>query len=278
MVPPSSSRIAFTVHYDGSAFHGWQLQRDHVSVQGELERVFSRLFDRPGRVIGSGRTDRGVHATGQVAAVDAPDRWTAAALRRAANSLLPASIWIESAEAVSPRFHPRFDAVSRTYHYYLGVADRSGSPFHAPWCWPLRRPVRRGLLEAATPGIVGDRSFRAFAKAGQEERGDRCVVTEAVWSDWSDLGVVFRVSANRFLHHMVRYLVGTLVEIATEGRSPEDLRRLLENEPGIQTSPPAPASGLFLTGVRYPPGAYSGVAREAGPDSDVRTEPKRPPS
>jgi tRNA pseudouridine38-40 synthase len=221
-------------------------------VQGELERVVSRLFDRPTRVTGSGRTDRGVHATGQVAAVDAPARWTPAALRRAMNALLPAGVWVAEAEVVHPGFHPRYDATARSYRYRVGLREEAASPFHAPWCWPLRREVEVGTMERAAAALVGDHSFRAFAKAGQEERGDRCIVTEARWAAWEPLGLVFHVTANRFLHHMVRYLVGTLVEVGLGERPEEDVRRLLADEPGLTTSPPAPPEGLFLARVTYP--------------------------
>jgi tRNA pseudouridine38-40 synthase len=247
-------RIRLLLHYDGSGFFGWQLQPRERTVQGELERVVSRLFDAPTRVTGSGRTDRGVHATGQVAAVDAPARWTPAALRRAMNALLPAGVWVAEADLVHTRFHPRYDAVARSYAYRVGLREEAASPFHAPWCWPLRREVEVGAMERAAAALVGDHSFRAFAKAGQEERGDRCIVTEARWAVWEPLGLVFHVTANRFLHHMVRYLVGTLVEIGLGERPEEDVRRLLANEPGLTTSPPAPPEGLFLARVTYDDG------------------------
>ncbi|MDR0788463.1 MAG: tRNA pseudouridine(38-40) synthase TruA [Gemmatimonadota bacterium] len=257
MTSEPDQRIAFTVHYDGRAFHGWQLQPTDPSVQGELERVLSRLFNRPARVTGSGRTDRGVHATGQVASVDAPASWTAPALRRAMNALLPSTVWIAHAEPVTAGFHPRFDAVARSYIYHVGLAESTASPFHSPWCWPLRRPLDLELMREASATLVGEHSFRAFAKAGQEERGDHCIVASAEWVAWEGLGLEFRITANRFLHHMVRYLVGTLVEIGRGGRPEEDIVRMLAGEPGVETSPPAPSEGLFLAAVRYPPGAYS---------------------
>jgi tRNA pseudouridine38-40 synthase len=244
-------RIRLRLHYDGSAFFGWQLQPRERTVQGELERVVSRLFNAPTRVTGSGRTDRGVHATGQVASVDAPLRWTPDSLRRAMNALLPPDVWVAAADAVHPRFHPRYDAVARSYEYRVGVVDESVSPFHARWCWPLGREVDLGAMERAARELPGDHSFLAFAKAGQEERGDRCIVAEARWDAWEPLGLVFHVTANRFLHHMVRYLVGTLVEIGLGERLEDDVRRLLANEPGLTTSPPAPPEGLFLARVAY---------------------------
>ncbi len=265
MAQGSQKRIAFTVHYDGGGYHGWQLQPKDASVQGELERVLGTLFDRPARIIGAGRTDRGVHAVGQVASVDAPGSWSASELRRAMNALLPGSVWIAHAADVADDFHPRYDALARSYVYRVGLAEVVASPFHARWCWPLRRSLDDVAMRTATAALLGDHSFRAFAKAGQEKRGDRCVVTAADWVEWRGLGIEFRITANRFLHHMVRYLVGTLVEIGMGGRPAGDIARMLAGKPGLETSPPAPSEGLFLAAVRYPQGAY--VAPGAGADS-----------
>ena len=249
-------RIAFTVQYDGAAYFGWQLQPRDPTVQGELETVFGRLFARPARVVGSGRTDRGVHAIGQVATVDAPASWNAARLRKAANALLPPTVWVAHAEEVEPDFHPRFDATLRSYIYRVGTAEVAASPFHSRWCWPVGRPLDRTLLEESAPQIVGDHSFRSFAKAGQEERGDRCIVTQVQWTESEPVGLELHISANRFLHHMVRYLVGTMVEIASEKRPPSDLAALLGGESDQLTSPPAPPEGLYLARVDYPAGRY----------------------
>jgi tRNA pseudouridine38-40 synthase len=252
MEPPPTHRIRFTVEYDGKDFFGWQLQPDQRTVQGELERVLGRLLNRPARIIGSGRTDRGVHATGQVAAVDAPARWSAHALQRAMNALLPDDVWVAEASIAAPDFHPRYDAISRAYVYRVGLAPRSASPFHARWCWPLRRELDVAAMQEASAMLLGDHSFLAFAKAGQEERGDRCIVTHARWEEWPGLGVEFHIAANRFLHHMVRYLVGTLVDIGQGVRPGTDIAALLHHAPGLETSPPAPPEGLFLRAVRYP--------------------------
>lgn len=256
MAVMETKRIAFTVQYDGGAYHGWQLQPEHRSVQGELESVLTRLFARPARVLGSGRTDRGVHATGQVASVDAPVTWSAAELRRAMNSLLPQEVWVSESSEVAADFHPRYDATERIYVYRVGLEPAAASPFISRWCWPLRRGLDRATMEEETGVIIGDHSFSSFAKAGQEERGDRCTVFAADWRAWGELGLEFRIGANRFLHHMVRYLVGTLVEVGLNRRPAGDICRLLRSEPGVETSPPAPACGLFLAEVRYPPGAY----------------------
>jgi tRNA pseudouridine38-40 synthase len=256
MVPNERKRVAFTVHYDGGSFFGWQLQRGLPSVQGELERVLSRLFDQPTRVVGAGRTDRGVHAIGQVATAEVPVGWEPRALRRAMNALLHRGVWIAHLDDVDLAFHPRYNALSRSYVYRLGTAELAHSPFSSPWCWAVRDPVDIESMRAATAVLPGEHSFLAFAKAGQESRGDRCRVDSAGWHGWADMGFEFRVTANRFLHHMVRYLVGTLVEIGQGRRPIDDMSLLLERPDEAKTSPPAPPQGLFLSGVAYPPGAY----------------------
>jgi tRNA pseudouridine38-40 synthase len=252
MEAPVQRRFCVTLQYDGGAFYGWQLQPEERSVQGELERVLGTLFARPVRVIGAGRTDRGVHATGQVAAVDAPAKWTASALHRALNALLPGEVWVSDVREAAPDFHPRYDAASRAYVYRIGLVAEARSPFHARWCWPLAASLDLEAMERAASVLPGDHSFRSFAKAGQEHRGDRCIVTGARWAVWAGMGLEFRISANRFLHHMVRYLVGTLAEVGMGRRAPEEMARLLESSSGLKTSPPAPPEGLFLRSVRYP--------------------------
>ena len=251
MDAPKPIRLQLTVHYDGSEFHGWQLQPAHRTVQGVLQEALSRLADKPRTVIGSGRTDTGVHASGQVAAVDMPDQWAPAKLLKSLNATLPDDVWIERVREARRDFHPRFDASSRTYTYSVGLDARAASPFHRRWCWALCEEVDTDLLERAAAVLLGDHSFQSFAKTGQPERGDRCVIAESSWST-IDLGVRFSITADRYLHHMVRYLVGTMVDIARERRDLDDIGRLLANEPGLVTSPPAPPQGLFLARVEYP--------------------------
>jgi tRNA pseudouridine38-40 synthase len=247
-----TQRICLTLSYDGAGFFGWQLQAKERTVQGELERVLSRLFAAPVRVLGSGRTDRGVHASGQVATVDAPTRWSAEALARALNALLPADVWVADARPVPDTFHPRYDAFARSYVYRVGLARPVHSPFHARWCWPLVAALDVERMQWCADALVGEHSFRAFAKAGQEERGERCTVTRARWEEWSGRGIQFEITANRFLHHMVRYLVGTLVDVGLGRRPGSEVQALLRGEPSIGTSPPAPPEGLFLHRVEYP--------------------------
>jgi tRNA pseudouridine38-40 synthase len=166
--------------------------------------------------------------------------------------VLPFDVWVEEARQVSPAFHPRYDAISRTYRYRLGLADEARSPFHRRWCWPLRDQLDSGRLGECAALLRGEHSFEAFAKAGQPERGTLCTILDTAWSPW-ELGLSFTITANRFLHHMVRYLVGTIVDVASGRRSLNELVSLLAPPSGeLLTSPPAPPQGLFLERVQYP--------------------------
>ena len=254
MTPGEEIRLKLDLHYDGSRFYGWQIQPDRRTVQGVLQAAAERLTESDRTVTGSGRTDRGVHATGQVASLTVPPSWTAASFRKAMNAVLPDDVWVQEAVRVHPDFHPRYDAADRTYRYRLGLTEGARSPFVRPFCWTVDEDLDLELLEGAARAIPGDRSFEAFAKAGQPERGTRCRVRSAGWSSWSEGDPVFTVTANRFLHHMVRYLVGTMVAVAAGRRPLSEMRALLDEGPTDEnwTSRPAPARGLFLHRVDYP--------------------------
>jgi tRNA pseudouridine38-40 synthase len=246
-----SHRVRLVLHYDGAGFAGWQLQPEERTVQGELEAALERLTGSARRVIAAGRTDRGVHATGQVVGVDVPLKWEAQALQRALNAVLPRDIWVADSAGAPAGFHARYDAVARGYTYRVGTAPVSRSPFLSRGCWPLGQPLDMERLNAAAAAFIGDHSFRSFARSGQPERGERCIVYAAEWQEWRAAGALFRVVANRFLHHMVRYMVGTMVDIARGRRPLEDIAALLAHTPDLETSPPAPPEGLYLTRVHY---------------------------
>lgn len=253
--PPS--RIRLTVQYDGAAFHGWQIQPGVRTVQGELDRALSRLADVPITSLAAGRTDAGVHATGQVVSVSMPEKWTAASLERSLNAILPSDILVAEARSAPGDFHARYSATARGYIYRVGTTPAARSPFRRGWCWPLMEPLDRSVLEAGAEAILGEHSFRGYAKSGQPERGYRCTVYVARWTEWS-VGLELRVVANRFLHHMVRYLVGTMVDAARGRRPAADIAGLLDESrldptrpDALETSPPAPAEGLFLARVYY---------------------------
>ncbi|HSJ15893.1 MAG TPA: tRNA pseudouridine(38-40) synthase TruA [Longimicrobiales bacterium] len=252
---PAARTIRLTLHYDGGGFAGWQTQPAERTVQGELEAALARLTAGAAEsVIAAGRTDRGVHATGQVVGARVPSKWTPDALARALNAVLPQDIWIAAAAGVEAGFHARYDAVARGYIYRVGTGEVAASPFLRRWCWPLRQPLRPEVLAEAATKFLGTHSFRSFAKTGQPERGERCTVYRSEWRPWPVAGIAYHVTANRFLHHMVRYMVGTMVDIARGRRPAGDVSALLAGGRGVETSPPAPAAGLCLTRVYYAPG------------------------
>lgn len=272
---PDDWRVKLTLHYDGAGFHGWQVQPEQRTVQREVEAVLEQLTGSAVRLIAAGRTDTGVHATGQVASGLVPARWTPAGLRRAMNALLPPDIWISAAVAVPLEFHARYDATARSYVYRLGTEDVARSPFHRRWCWPVGRALAPNSLARAAACWTGEHSFGAFAKAGQPERGERCTVYQAAWREWPGVGYVFRVTANRFLHHMVRYMVGTMVDVAAGVRPIDDIAGLLGGAAGLRTSVPAPPRGLFLSRVHYETNEWDGEEPDdevlpgyGGPDRD----------
>lgn len=241
-----------TLHYDGTDFHGWQVQAGVRTVQQELERALERLTTLPVRASAAGRTDAGVHATGQVVSADVPAKWHPAELRRALNAVLPSDVWVEAAEDAAVDFHARFSAIDRAYEYRIGTAALAASPFYNRVCWVVDEPLDPLLLDRCANLLLGEHSFRAFAKTGQEARGDRSRVHDSKWWAWPPVGIAFRIRANRFLHHMVRYLVGTMVDVAAGRRPLEDVQRMLDGDAAVRTSPPAPPNGLFLVGVGYP--------------------------
>ena len=246
-------RIRLTLHYDGTGFNGWQVQPGVRTVQGEIEAALERLLTAPIRVAAAGRTDAGVHATGQVVSADLPARWSPAEIRRALNAVLPDDVWVSASAMAAPDFHARFSAIARGYVYRIGTADISASPFFRHRCWPLRQALPLAALNEAASVLVGEHSFLAFAKAGQPERGDRCTVHRSEWRPWRAYGLEYHVVANRFLHHMVRYLVGTMVDTARGRRPIGEIEAMLRGTTGMETSPPAPGDGLYLSRVYYSP-------------------------
>jgi tRNA pseudouridine38-40 synthase len=241
------------LQYDGGSFAGWQRQPSARTVQGVVEDILARLLEKRTPVIGSGRTDAGVHATGQAAAAMVPERWEPRDLMRAMNALLPPDVWVAAARRMVPGFNPRRDALERTYCYRIGTDAGGRSPFRSRHEWALGAPLDLPRLVTAAEALVGEHSFRALSAKGPEKEHYRCRIHEALWLAREDAaGLEFWITANRFLHHMVRFLVGTMVDIARGRREPSDLAKLLTDADNSGASPPAPPQGLFLVGVRYP--------------------------
>jgi tRNA pseudouridine38-40 synthase len=242
-----------TLHYDGTGFVGWQRQPAGRSVQSEFERVLERLFGRRTVAHAAGRTDAGVHAIGQGVSFSAPAKWDALGLRRAFNALLPRECWVQSVHAMQPGFHARKSALTRRYRYDIGTDDGSASPFRRGFEWALGRPLDVELMQRGAGAILGEHDFRAFAAKGDKAHY-RCRISRAHWDLRPEgRGVSFSIEADRFLHHMVRMLVGTLVDIGLGRRDVTDVERLLQRPDNSATSPPAPAQGLYFVAVTYPP-------------------------
>jgi tRNA pseudouridine38-40 synthase len=251
--------VQLVLHYDGSGFSGWQQQPGQRTVQGVLEQAMERLCGAAVAALGSGRTDAGVHARGQAVGVRVPAKWTPDVLRRALNAVLPEDVWVAAAHEMRPDFHARYSAVARRYSYYVGTDDLANSPFRRRTEHPVPFAVDRGALQQAAAMILGSHSFRAFAVRGTAPEGDahRCDVQVSRWSDRpGGTGLVFVIEANRFLHHMVRFLVGTMLDVGSGRRPLADIDSLLAATTNDEVSPPAPAHALFLDEVRYPPELY----------------------
>jgi tRNA pseudouridine38-40 synthase len=253
--------LQLVLHYDGTGFSGWQRQPDRRTVQGVLEESLARLCGGPTPALGSGRTDAGVHARGQAVGVRVPDRWTPESMRRALNAILPDDVWIAAAYAMRDDFHARYSAVSRRYSYCIGTDDGAASPFRYRTEWHVGRAMDRNALDRAAVIVVGEHAFRGFAVRGTAPPGDdhRCRVLEARWRDrdhGAARGLVFEIEANRFLHHMVRFLVGTMIDVAGGRRPFDSFAALLAAESNDDVAAPAPAHALFLDQVRYPADLY----------------------
>jgi tRNA pseudouridine38-40 synthase len=212
----------------------------------------------------AGRTDTGVHAVGLAVSFSAPATWNAAALRRALNALLPTDCWIESVHPMQPGFHARKSAISRRYRYDIGLDDAASSPFRRRFEWALERPLDLAALRSAARLLLGEHDFRAFAAKGAPKPHYLCRLALSEWEPRADdRGVSFHVEADRFLHHMVRMLVGTMVDVGLERRPLADIEALLERGDNSETSPPAPPQGLYFVAATYPEALYAGEAEEA---------------
>jgi tRNA pseudouridine38-40 synthase len=253
-----------TLHFDGTGFVGWQRQSAGRSIQAELEQVLERLFGHRTVAHAAGRTDAGVHAVGLAVSFPVPAKWTPGVLRRALNALLPADCWVTSVHAMRSGFHARKSALSRRYRYVVGTDEAAASPFRRPFEWALGRPLDGSALRAAATLLHGEHDFRAFAAKGEPKPHYDCTITTASWEPRADAqGMTFHVEANRFLHHMVRMLVGTMVDVGLGRRPLADVERLLERRDNSETSPPAPPQGLYFVAATYPQDCYADAAGEA---------------
>lgn len=257
-------RYRLTIEYAGTRYSGWQIQKNAKTVQGELHRALTEATGRaPFELYGSGRTDAGVHARGQVAHVDLAQPLPPATLVARVNDALPADINVLDAERVSPRFHARHSAVARTYVYQV---SRRRSAFLKPFIWWVREPLDLDRMRAAARALTGFGDFRAFSDDDPDEKSTT-VLIETLDIVEDDALILIRVTGSHFLWKMVRRIVGVLVEVGRGGLEPGDVGRLLSSDSDLPARLTAPSSGLFLERVSY---------GDEGP-TDERAGRPRPP-
>jgi tRNA pseudouridine38-40 synthase len=221
--------------------------------QGELEAALERLSGGRVATHAAGRTDAGVHALGQVASFRLARHWDPADLTRGLNAVLPDDVWVMRAGAAPDGFHARQHATARRYCYVVGCDAAACSPFRRPFEWALGRPLDAGALAGAAAAIRGVHDFRAFSRVGPPRPHYACTVSHAEWEARPNgQGFIFHVQADRFLHRMVRFLVGISVDVALHRRPLADLERLLASTRNAEASRPAPPEGLYFVGARYP--------------------------
>jgi tRNA pseudouridine38-40 synthase len=287
-VPEQNQTWKLILAYDGTEFHGWQIQPGQPTIQGELQSALGRIVGESPLPQGSGRTDAGVHALAQVASFSLQARIQPASLVRALNRTLPGSIRILAAEIVSDAFHARHSAVAKTYEYRVlpiePACHQICPPFLARYVYPYSWPVGLTGLNSAATAFLGERDFRSFAASdpdfatrchesdedaaiqtqprpqrqvfanGVEARTAVRTIYSSSWHEQITDGfhlVVYRVRGNGFLHHMVRNLVGTMLDVARGYMLLDDIPAILDAHDRTLAGPTAPARGLFLHSVEY---------------------------
>ena len=250
--------IRLTLQYDGTGYHGWQIQPGVPTIQGTLEQVLARMTGERIRVIGSGRTDRGVHALGQVASFRTSSTIPLEGLLKGMNSLLPPDIVVLEARECPEGFHALRDAKGKLYAYLL-VTSPVRLPLLSSRAWVLPSRMDTGPVREALDRILGTHDFHGFQAGGSEVRSTVRTVTRAELTEVpippgihpEAKGYLFLVEADGFLRYMVRNIVGLLVEIGRGGKGPETVDRVFETGDRALFGAPAPPSGLYLVKVYY---------------------------
>ena len=245
-----------TIAYDGTDYHGWQIQANKPTIQGEIVNVLQRLTQEKIYLHGAGRTDAGVHALGQVASFKTRSGFSVGEFQRALNALLPPSIRIVAAEEVGPDFHARWSARRKTYRYRLYRGNVVPPPL---WRYVLHYPFRldEDAMRDAAARFVGTHDFAAFAASSDSEDDERERSTEReIYSAGlartaDDEELVFTVSGRSFLRYMVRKMVGTLLDVGRGRLKPEDVDRLYESKDRSKAGPTMPAQGLVMVEVQH---------------------------
>jgi tRNA pseudouridine38-40 synthase len=241
-------RIKAVIAYDGTGYGGSQIQSNAPTIQAEIEQVLARLTGVATRITAAGRTDAGVHADGQVIAFDTEWRHPLLDLHRGMNALLPKQIAVFELEPVEPGFHPRYDALSRSYRYtiYQGPVRH---PFHEHYSVHISRSLDIGAMTRASRCLLGSHDYLAFGSPPQGHNSVREVM-RAAWTHRAPW-LTFDVEANAFLYRMVRMLVGTLLRVGMGSLTPEEFEEILETRDRQRAGPAFAAKGLCLKSVTY---------------------------
>ncbi len=242
--------IKLLVEYDGTNYLGWQVQPKGSTIQGILEEKLELLTGEPIRLFGSGRTDSGVHAFGQVAHFKTRSQMNIRTIQRALNSLLPPDIVIRKVEAVDEDFHARRHSKSKVYEYRILNRDLR-SAFHREYAWYIPQRLNFTEMKRASQSLIGEHDFSAFRSVGSPTRTTVRKVIRAEWKRGQEGFIRFEIEANGFLKQMVRAIVGTLVEVGKDKINSAEFRKILESKDRRKAGPTAPARGLFLKEVKY---------------------------
>ena len=241
--------LKLTLAYDGTRYHGWQIQPTLPTIQGELQLALGTLLGHPVAVIGSGRTDAGVHAHAQVANAHTHRSIDTDALLRALNALLPSDIRILSVEEVNLSFHSRFSAQSKTYEYHV-CRSAIVSPFQYRYVYPLTAHLEAAAVDLATAHFVGRHVFTSFSSASTGAEDHERTVHQAQWAR-DGLNWTFRIRADGFLQHMVRTIVGTLLDVGRRKTHPDEIPKIFEAMDRRRAGPTLPGYGLHLVEVHF---------------------------
>lgn len=237
--------------YRGASFHGWQVQPGVVTVQSVIEGALERLRGCPVAITGAGRTDAGVNARRMIAHVDFPDEFDPreGTFLRSLNALCGPDIAIRSIWPVAPDAHARFDAVERSYRYFVHTAK---DPFASGLSWQAPASLDFELMNEAANAILGRRDFTSFSKLHTDVKTNICDLRSASWQRIDESHWYFEIVADRFLRNMVRAIVGTLVDVGRGRYTCEEFRAIVASRDLSRSSAGAPAQGLFLSDIRYP--------------------------
>jgi tRNA pseudouridine38-40 synthase len=241
--------IKLTVEYDGTNYHGWQIQTTGETIQSVLERAVSTFLRKSTRITGSGRTDAGVHALGQVVNFFSDKEYEPHRIRRALNALTPFDISIKEVAIVPDSFDARRDGRSRVYEYHI-LNRPTPSPFHLNRAWHVHQPLDVNAMREAIPCLIGEHDFSSFRAAGCDAMHPVRTVYRNSLEQRAEL-LVYTIEAMGFLRHMVRNIVGTFIEMGQGLRTPQSFEELLEARDRTKAGPTAPPNGLFLVEVKY---------------------------